>query len=76
MKGRIYKSCVRSAMLYGCMTWCLRENEVAILIRTEKAMMRAMCEVKMIEEKKEPRIYEFAGGYFGWSSQGEWSLMF
>ena len=24
MKGRIYQSCVRSAMLYGSETWCLR----------------------------------------------------
>ena len=31
MKGRIYQSCVRSAKLYGCETWCLRENEMAIL---------------------------------------------
>ena len=39
MKGRVYQSCVRSAMLYGSKTWCLRENEMAILRRTEKAMM-------------------------------------
>ena len=49
MKGRIYQSCVRSAMLYGSETWCLRENEMTILIRTGKAMLRAMCGVKMIE---------------------------
>ena len=30
MKGRIYQSCVRSAMLYRSETWCLRENEMAI----------------------------------------------
>ena len=28
MKGKIYKSYVRSAMLYGSETLCLRENEV------------------------------------------------
>ena len=27
MKGMICRSCVRSAMLYGTETWCLRENE-------------------------------------------------
>ena len=27
MKGMIYPSCVRSAMLYGSKIWCLRENE-------------------------------------------------
>ena len=30
MKGMIYRSCVRSAMLYGSETWCLRENEMEI----------------------------------------------
>ena len=52
MKGRICQSCVRSAMLYGCETWCLRENEMAILRRTEEAMMRAMRGFKMIQKRK------------------------
>ena len=34
-KGMVYPSCERSAMLYGSETWCLRENEMAILRRTE-----------------------------------------
>ena len=36
MKGKVYKSCVRSAMLYGTEAWCLREKEKAILNRTEE----------------------------------------
>ena len=43
-------------MLYGRKTWYLRENEIAILMRTEKAMMRAMCGVKLIE-KRSQRTY-------------------
>ena len=39
MKEKIYKSCVRSAMLYGSEAWCLREKEMAILRRTERAMI-------------------------------------
>ena len=33
MKGMVYRSCVRSVMLYGSETWCLseNENEMAIL---------------------------------------------
>ena len=38
-----------SAMLYKSETWCLRKNEIAIL-RTEKAMIRATCGVKLIEK--------------------------
>ena len=53
MKGRIYQSCVRSAVLYGSETWCLRKNEMAILKKTEKAIMRAMCGVKTIEKRSQ-----------------------
>ena len=44
MKGKVYKSYVRSAtsMLYESKTWCLRENEVAILRRAERSMVSAM----------------------------------
>ena len=38
LKGMVYQSFLRSAMLYGSETWCSRENEMAILRRTEKAM--------------------------------------
>ena len=56
MKGRIDQSCVRSAMLYGSETWCLRDNQLAILRKTEKAMTRAMCGVKMIEKKRSQEL--------------------
>ena len=46
LKGMVYKSCVRSAMLYESETLCLRENEMAIF---ERAMVRAICGVKLME---------------------------
>ena len=52
MKGVVHCSCVRSAMLYGSETWCLRESEMAILRRTERAMVRSMCGVKLLDRKK------------------------
>ena len=51
-KGMVYRSCVRSAMLYGSETWCLRENEMAILRRTERAIVRAMRGAKLMEKKR------------------------
>ena len=45
MKGVVYRTCVRSAMLYESETWCLRESEMAIL-RSERAMVRSMCGIK------------------------------
>ena len=29
-KGMVYRSCIRSVMLYGSGTWCLLENEMAV----------------------------------------------
>ena len=52
MKEMVYRSCVRSAMLYGSETWCLRENEMVILRRTERAMVRAMRGTKLMEKKR------------------------
>ena len=58
LKGMIYRSCVRSAMLYGSETWCLRENEMAVLRRTERAMGRVMCGAKLMEKKKTEDLME------------------
>ena len=51
MKGMVYRSCVRSALFYGSETWCLRENEMAILRRIKRAMVRSMCGVKLVDRK-------------------------
>ena len=55
MKEQIYQSYVRFAMPYGSEIWCLRENEMAIL-RTEKAMMKTMCGVKIIEKSRSQEL--------------------
>ena len=57
MKGMIYRSCVRSAMLYGSETWCLRENEMEIL-RTKTAMVRG---AKLMEKKGTRDLMEMLG---------------
>ena len=51
MKGKVYRCCVRSAILYRSETWCLKENEKAILRRMERAMIRAMCGQKVVDRK-------------------------
>ena len=51
-RNGLQRSCVRSAMLYGSETRCLRENEMAISRRIERAMVRAMCGAKMMEKKR------------------------
>ena len=61
MKGRIYQSCVQSKMPYGSKTGCLKENEMAILRRTEKAMMREMCGVKITEKVRSQELMSLLG---------------
>ena len=61
MKWMVYQSCVRSAMLYGSETWCLRESEMAILKRTERAMVRSMCGVKLVDRKNTEELMEMLG---------------
>ena len=38
-------------MLYGSETWCLGQNEIRILKRTERAMVINMCGVKLKDKK-------------------------
>ena len=60
-------------MLYGSETWCLRENEMAILIRTERAMVTAMCGAKRMEKKRTENLLEMLGlKENGSDGKGEW----
>ena len=61
MKGIVYQSCARSAMLYGSETWCLRESETAILRRTERAMVKSMCRIKLVDRKNTEELMEMLG---------------
>ena len=45
-------------MLYGSKTWCLKENEVAILRRTERSMVRAMCSVKLVDKRNTEKLMD------------------
>ena len=41
---------MRSAIPYGCETWCVVQNDIGILQKTERAMVRSMCGVKLMGE--------------------------
>ena len=60
-KGKVYRTCVRSAMLYGSETWCLREKELDIMRRTERAMIRSMCGVKIMDRKNTEELMDMLG---------------
>ena len=61
MKRMVDQNCVRSAMLYGGETWWLRESEMAILRRTERAMVRSMSGVKLVDRKNMEELMEMLG---------------
>ena len=52
LKGAVYWSYVRSAILYGSEAWCLKESEMGILRRTEGSMVRTMCGVRLKDRKR------------------------
>ena len=41
--------------------WCLRDNEMAILRGTERAMVTAMCGAKLMEKKRTVDLMEMSG---------------
>ena len=61
-------------MLYGSETVCLRESKMAIL-RTEKAMIRAMSGVKLIEKKKSQKLMSLLDTLDGLAGRMEYDSM-
>ena len=48
-------------MLYGSEAWCLREKDMAILKRTERAMIRAICGVKLLDQRNSEELMDMLG---------------
>ena len=47
MKGKIYRICVQSVMIYGSETWPVKVEDMNRLERTERMMMRWMCSMSL-----------------------------
>ena len=61
IKGKVHKTCVRSAMLYRSEAWCLREKEMAILRRAQEAMIQAICGVKLLGRRNSEELMDMLG---------------
>ena len=61
MKGRVYKACVRAAIVYGGETWTVRKEEEGVLRRAERAMVRMMCGVKVKDRKSSMELMSMLG---------------
>ena len=51
LKGAVHKSYVRPGILNGSEAWFLKENEMGILRRTDRSIVRAMCGVQLKDRK-------------------------
>ena len=51
LKGKVYATCVRSAMLYGSETWAVNKEQENRFERAEMRMVRWMCGVSLRERK-------------------------
>ena len=47
LKGAVYRSYIRPAILYESEAWCLKEKEMGILRLSELSMVRAICGVRL-----------------------------
>ena len=50
LKGRVYKACVQSTILYGSETWAANTEQVARLSRAEMRMIKYVWSVTKREE--------------------------
>ena len=48
-------------MLYGSEAWCLREKAMAILRKTERGMIRALCGVKVLDRRYSEKLMDMLG---------------
>ena len=77
LKGAVYESYLRLAILYGSEACCLKECEMGILRSTERSMVREMCGMQRKDRKKICRFDVHAGfeGNHGLVSYGKLCLL-
>ena len=56
VKGKVYKTVVRPAMLYGAETWAVRKTQEMKLDVVEMRMLRWMCGVTKMDKISNDRI--------------------
>ena len=56
VKGKVYASCVRNAMIYGSETWALTSEQECRLDRAEMRMARWMCGVRLKERNSNAEL--------------------
>src|SRR5580692_2573828 len=58
LKGKIYKICVQRVLVYGSETWAAKADDIQRLQRTERAMVRWMCGVKLEDRRSNKQLLD------------------
>ena len=61
MKGKVYRACVRTAMIYGSENWTLTKEIETVLQRAERFMVRMMCGVRLRDKKSSSGLLTLLG---------------
>ena len=56
LKGKIYRACVQSVLMYGSETWAMKAEDMQRLERTERMMVRLMCGVTLRDRKRSEEL--------------------
>ena len=61
IKGKVYKACVQTVMVYGSETWPMKTEDMRRLERAERMMVRWMCGVSLRDRKSSIELNERLG---------------
>ena len=61
LKGRVYRTCVRTVMTYGSETWAMKKDDEAVLRRAERAMIRRICGVSLCDKRRSDELEKMIG---------------
>lgn len=61
LKGKIFKTCVQTVMLYASETWAVKAEDMSKLERTQNAMVRWMCGVTLKDRKSTEELQNRLG---------------
>ena len=61
LKGKVYRTCVQSVLVYGSETWAMKAEDMQRLERTERMMIRWMCGVKLSDRKANAELLGLLG---------------
>jgi hypothetical protein len=61
VKGKIYRACVQSVLIYGSETWPMKVDDMQRLERTERLMVRWMCSVSLKDRIQSKELNRYLG---------------